>query len=460
MSENKDPFKLEGVKRNGRKTLPFPWPVAVLAGLVAFLGIIILTPIPEKIRRKLGFSSPPKPKIVIKEAPAPPPEIVVKKEIVEKVVKIRPAYYDVKANSDVAKTSKGFDFKSGIEERAGRLASVEREDDGTYEAVYTIKMNRPASAKNMEELKQVSPNLDKILPGLESMMTGAKVSPFFGKLYDNKAARLKSRGNRLDRLLTKHNYYDCQAMLEMEHPESKRKIFLMQGDMDVVSDGSDGDRLATMPEKIVNSPYYQPFTSYGWKKTGTVVNPMIAGWRRMLGKAQAKGDSKEVARLKDGIEDLQKRSFLIADYDPFIVMPVDVITDRVSPYGPNVGDYVAVIYNDIIYPAIVGDGGPTFKVGEASLRMAKEINSQASSYHRPVSDVSVTYLVFPRTSGKWAAPDYKSWREECLKLLGEIGGLGDGYELYQWANTLPVPEPEPEPEPEPQVEPTEVPAGN
>jgi len=425
MSENKDPFKLEGVKRNDRETLPFPWLVAVLTGLVALLGVIILTPIPEKIRRKLGFSSPPKPKIVIKEAPAPPPEIVVKKEIVEKVVKIRPAYYEVKANSDVAKTSKGFDFKSGIEERVGRLASVEREDDGTYEAVYTIKMNRPASAKNMEELKQVSPNLDKILPGLESMMEGAKVSPFFGKLYDNKAARLKSRGNRLDRLLTKHNYYDCQAMLEMEHPESKRKIFLI-------------------------------FTSYGWKKTGTVVNPMIAGWRRMLSKAQAKGDSREVTRLKEGIEDLQKRSFLIADYDPFIVMPVDVITDRESPYGPNVGDYVAVIYNDVIYPAIVGDGGPTFKVGEASLRMAKEINSQASSYHRPVSDVSVTYLVFPRTSGKWAAPDYHSWREECLKLLGEIGGLGEAYQLYQWANTLPVPEPEPER----QVTPTEVPADN
>ena len=60
-------------------------------------------------------------------------------------------------------------------------------------------------------------------------------------------------------------------MLELEHPGSKRKVFLMQGDMDVVSDGSDGDRLATMPEKIVNSPYYQPFTSYGWKKTGSPV---------------------------------------------------------------------------------------------------------------------------------------------------------------------------------------------
>jgi len=453
MSANKDPFQLDGVSRKSRKTQSLPWLVPVLAGLAALLGIIILTPIPEKIRRKIGFSSPPEPKVVIKQAPAPPPEIVVEEKIVEKVVKIRPAYYEVKKDSDVAKTSMGFDFKSGIEERKGGLTSVEREDDGTYEAVYTIKLNRPESAKTLEEVKAVNDKLTEILPGLESMMAGAKVSPFFGKLYDNKMARLKSRANKLDKLLTKHNYYDCQTMLEMEHPESKRKVFLLQGDMDVVSDGSDGDRLATMPDKIVNSPYYQPFTSYGWKKTGTVENPMIAGWRKMLSKAKAKGNRSEIERFKDGIDDMEKRSFLIADYDPFVVVPYDVILDRESPYGPNVGDYVAVIYGETIYPAIVGDAGPAFKVGEASLRMAKEINSKASSYHRPVSDVSVTYVIFPRSSKKWKAPNYEDWREECRQLLIEVGGLGEGYELHQWENTLPVPEVETPPEPDPEVAP-------
>jgi hypothetical protein len=207
--------------------------------------------------------------------------------------------------------------------------------------------------------------------------------------------------------------------------------------MDVVSDGSDGDRLPTMPDKIVNSAYYQPFTSYGWKKTGTVENPMIAGWRKMLADAKAKGDSNEVKRLTDGIEDLKRRSFLIAEYDPFIVIPVYILQDRESAWGPNVGDYVAVIHGKKIYPAIVGDGGPSFKLGEASLRMAKELNPRSSPYSRPVSGLNVTYLVFPRTSGTWQAPDYSSWRTECARLLDEIGGLGEGYQLHEWSNTLP-----------------------
>jgi hypothetical protein len=56
-----------------------------------------------------------------------------------------------------------------------------------------------------------------------------------------------------------------------------------------------------------------------------------------------------------------------------------------------------------------------------------------------VSDVSVTYLVFPRSSGKWAAPNYENWRSECLKLVNEIGGLGEGYDLHRWADILPQP---------------------
>ncbi len=440
---NQDPFELEGVKRRQRE--PFPWLAACFAALAALLGLVILTPAPEKIRRKLGLAKPPK--VIVKPGPAPEPKIVVKEKIVEKVVKIRPAYYNVKAGSDVAQTSKGFDFKSGVVERAGRLTSTERTDEGTYEASYTLSVNRPKSAQTFEEVCEVNAALPQILPGLKLMMASAQVSPFFKNLYDNKAARLKKNAHRLDRLLTKHNYYDCQTMLEMEHPESKRKVFLLQGDMDVVSDGSDGDRLATMPEKIVNSPYYQPFTSYGWPKTGTVENPLIAGWQARLQKAKAKGDAREVSRLETGIEDMQKRSFLIADYDPFIVIPVDVIRDRESPYGPNVGDYVIVIYGETIYPAIVGDAGPSFKVGEASLRMAKQINEKSSSYYRPVSDVSVTYLVFPRSSAeKWSAPDYDFWREECLRLLTEIGGLGEGYELHRWVNTLPGLESELQPE--------------
>lgn len=432
MALKSDPYKIDGVKRRNSK--PIPWLTAFFAVSAFILGTTILTPIPEKIRRRLGFGEVSKPS---KSEKKPELEVIYKDRVVEKEIEVRPPYYEVKKGIDVSKTSRGFDYKYEVKEKAGRLASEERKKDGTYEASLTFSVVRPEAAKRFDELVKQNPNLPKILPGLESLMAQPRVSPFFGDLYDNKKSRVKLYANRFDRILTKHNYFDCQTMLELVHPQSKRKVFLFQADMDVVSDGSDGDRLPTMPDKIVNSSYYQPFTSYGFKKSGTVENPMIAGWRKMLDEAKKKGDSSEVKRLTDGIEDLKRRSFLIAEYDPFIVIPVYILEDRESAWGPNVGDYVAVIHGKEIYPAIVGDGGPSFKIGEGSLRMAKELNPGSSSYSRPVSDLNVTYIVFPRTSGEWRAPDYSSWRTECSKLLDEIGGLGKGYRLHEWSNTLP-----------------------
>ena len=108
--------------------------------------------------------------------------------------------------------------------------------------------------------------------------------------------------------------------------------------------------------------------------------------------------------------------------------------------------FAVVIYKDKLYPCIVGDGGPTFKVGEASLRMAKQLNSRAGIYSRPVSDLSVTYLVFPNSrESKKYPPDYEKWKTKCEGLLKEIGGLGAGYSLFTWKNTFPKIEPtEPE----------------
>ena len=44
-----------------------------------------------------------------------------------------------------------------------------------------------------------------------------------------------------------------------------------------------------------------------------------------------------------------------------------------------VGDYAVVVFGDQIYPAIVGDVGPNDKVGEASLRIAQQINALATA---------------------------------------------------------------------------------
>ena len=123
------------------------------------------------------------------------------------------------------------------------------------------------------------------------------------------------------------------------------------------------------------------------------------------------------------------------------MIPVDILTSS-EPFAPNAGDYAVVVWGKKIYPAIVGDGGPTFKVGEGSLRMARELNPKASPYSRPVSDLKVTYVVFPGSRDKERGPpDYEKWRQRCHELLGEIGGVGEGYELHQWQDLLAKPAP-------------------
>jgi hypothetical protein len=353
--------------------------------------------------------------------------------------------------TDVRKLRSGIPFKTEVIIEKGGIASKERVDDASYTAHYQLQLRVPTPAKSMAELESSNPDLSKILPGLPALIEKAEVSSWFYKLYDNKTGRVRRDANTLNELLTKHNIYDCETILRFRD-SGGNPVFFMQAEMDVVSDGSDGDRLPTMPDSIVNSTHYQPFTSYGWPKKTKTPNPMVAGWEKRLAGAEKEladratpADRKawlrdRIGYLKRGIADLKGRSFLIAEYDPFIVIPVDLLTAS-DAFAPKAGDYAVVVYGKKIYPAIVGDGGPTFKVGEASLRMAKELNPNASPYSRPVSDLKVSYLVFCGSREKVKGPpDYGKWRQKCHELLGGIGGLGEGYELHSWTDLLPKPE--------------------
>ena len=363
--------------------------------------------------------------------------------------------------TDVRKLRSGIPFKTEVKIEKGGIASRERVDETSYTATYQLSLRIPTPAKTMAELETSTPELAKMLPGLPALVENAAVSAWFNKLYENKAGRIRRDANSLNELLTKHNLYDCETILQLQSAGGRR-VFFMQSEMDVVSDGSDGDRLAAMPDEIVDSPNYQPFTSYAWSKKTPAPNPIVAGWERRAAAARKElaAPSTTAVRkawlrdriqfLKRGIEDLKGRSFLIADYDPFIVIPVNILASN-DPFAPKTGDYAVVVFAGNLYPAIVGDGGPTFVVGEGSLRLAHELNPKASPYNRPVSDLKVSYLVFPGSrEGERSPPDYEKWRQRCHELLGEIGGVGEGYELHQWPDLLQKPAP-PTPAPAPEA---------
>jgi hypothetical protein len=259
--------------------------------------------------------------------------------------------------------------------------------------------------------------------------------------------------------LDRHNFFDCETILEMTHPSTKRKSLLIQSEMDVVCDGSDGDRMATLDEYIYMSDFYQPFTSYAWAKQSTTANPLLARWETRLANAKAEYAKKGLSaarnrELKSSIDqltleikDLKSRSSLIADSDPFVVISLVFRGYETSnPHTPQIGDYAVVIHDKKLYPAICGDYGPSMKMGEASLFMAKAINPKATPYIRPESDLKVSYLIFPGTRQKpFGPPKLEDWRNECIRYLNELGGIGAGYEVHTWEDKFKKPEPPPAP---------------
>jgi hypothetical protein len=343
---------------------------------------------------------------------------------------------------DTAKLFNGITLHSTVETVPGADATTERAEADSYVLDLKLQARVPSPNKTIEELAKVNPQLPTLLPGLATMLPPDPVSPLYAQLYDTKVRTLRENLARLDLLLSRHNFFDCQTVLELQHPQTHRKALLLQADMDVDADGSDADRLPIGTGAPAN---FKPSTSYRWPKKTAAPNPYLAASEDALRRAEAefalstttparKRDLRNtIAQLRAEVGTLKKFSFLIGSTDPFIVVPGAFMHGR-DPVKP--GDYALVVFGNSIYPAIVGDIGPNDKVGEASLRIAKEINTLSTPYNRPVSDLKVTYLIFPDTADKpFGPPDLEKLQARCEALVNEIGGASAP--LHHWENTIP-----------------------
>jgi Fungal chitosanase of glycosyl hydrolase group 75 len=358
---------------------------------------------------------------------------------------------------DTAKLFNGITLHSTVETIPGSDATTERAEADSYVLDLKLQARVPSPNKTIEELAKVNPQLPTLLPGLATMLSAEPVSPLYAQLYDTKVRMLRDNLARLDSLLSRHNFFDCQTVLQLQHPQTHRKALLLQADMDVDADGSDSDRMPTSTGTPAN---FKPSTSYRWPKKTSELNPYLAATEDRLKHAEAefalsttsparKRDLRNmIAQLRAEIGTLQKYSFLIGATDPFIVIP-GAFLHAADPV--KLGDYALVIFGNAIYPALVGDVGPNDKAGEASLRIAKEINTLSTPYNRPVSDLKVTYLIFPETAEKpFGPPDLEKLQARCETLVKEIGGAN--VPLHHWENIIP-----PSPTPSPVSSPTASP---
>ncbi len=351
---------------------------------------------------------------------------------------------------DTARLWSGITVHAEVNPTPGGAASSERSDPQSYVLDLKLNVRVPTPNRTLEELATVTPQLPKLLPQLSKTMGPDSVSPLFQELYDLKIRTLRQDLVRLDQLLSRHNFYDCQTILRLQHPETKRRAILLQAEMDVDADGSDPDRVPVIDGSSAN---FKPFTSYHWKKKTSRPSPFLPAAEAKLLRYETEfahtGLTMErnrdlrigIQRMKAEVDSLKRYSFLIASTDPFIVLPG--IFSR-APDAGRVGDYAVVICGDAIYPALVGDVGPSEKVGEASLRIAKQINENATPFNRPVSDLKVTYLVFPGTADTpFGPPDLEKIQARCEKLVQEMGGAS--VPLHHWENLIPTPTPTPSP---------------
>lgn len=473
MSDKDAFFKTDSGKKNPsrgfRRSLWMPFFLAVALGLALLLLALVvvdLTNSGEKIRRKLvsllvetpQLSTPPpkavEPTVVEKIVEVPVEKVI--ERVVEKIVEVEklpplPSKYVPWQKVDTATLWSEILVETKLETTEGGIASLERERPESYQIEMRVKLTVPKPNTSLADLTALNDKLPGILPDLEKLVSNAEVSPLYHHLYQLKTERIQQRVTRIDQVLSRHNFYDLETILQATHPETGQKLLLIQADMDVVSDGSDGDRMPSLDEYISMSQHYQPFTSYGWAKRSKTPNPLLERWETQLKEyvdefalpglsiERNRFLREQIDTYKLEVADLKGRSFLIAEVDPFIVIPLSFLgRTEESPFNPAIGDYVAVIHGDQIYPAIAGDAGPSWQFGEASLRMARQIDPKASPYQRPVSDLKVTYLIFPGSAEeKKSPPDLVAWREKCGELINGIGGLGEGFSLHEWENLVP-----------------------
>src|SRR5712691_4563677 len=266
----------------------------------------------------------------------------------------RPRSPFITGKLDTAKLFNGVTLHAKVETVPGTDATTERVDPESYVLDLKLLARLPSPNKTLEELAKVSPQLPTLLPGLAQMLPPDPVSPLFAQLYDTKVKVLRDNLVHLDQVLSRHNFFDCQTVLQLQHPQSHRKALLLQADMDVDADGSDADR---MPIGTGATTNFKPFTSFKWPKKTQAPNPYLAGTEERLKRAEGEFALKTITperkrdlrnlipQLRAEVATLKKFSFLIGATDPYIVVPGAFTRGRDAV---KTGDYALVIFANAI----------------------------------------------------------------------------------------------------------------
>ena len=171
----------------------------------------------------------------------------------------------------------------------GAPAVVERKTPDAYTLDLDVQVRVPQAAQTLEQLAAADPLIGSLLPGLKDELPTSKVSNFYHGLYQLKVDAVNRTLARLDQIVSRHNFFDCNTILELQDHKTNRKALLIQSDMDVNADGSDADRASDVDGSTAN---FQPFTSYRWPKKTSKASQFIPEREEKLKQLQSEYEAK------------------------------------------------------------------------------------------------------------------------------------------------------------------------
>ena len=193
---------------------------------------------------------------------------------------------------ETAKLFNGVEIHSKVTTVEGAPAVVERKTPDAYTLELDVQVRVPQAAQTLEQLAAADPLIGSLLPGLKDELPTSKVSNFYHGLYQLKVDAVNRTLARLDQIVSRHNFFDCNTILELQDQKTNRKALLIQSDMDVNADGSDADRASDVEGSTAN---FQPFTSYRWPKKTNKVSQFIPEREEKLKQLQSEYEAKDNA---------------------------------------------------------------------------------------------------------------------------------------------------------------------
>jgi hypothetical protein len=273
-------YRRIGVSASAAGSMPIGGQVAVSIGRALLVGVAAMT----FCGCPVSFNPTPTPTPTPFSSPTPTPTPL-------------PEAFIPSSRMETAKLFNGLEIHSKVSTVEGPPAIVGRKTPEAYLLDLDIKIQVPKPAQTLEELQAADPALDVALPGLRERLATAKVSNFYHALYQLKVDALNRELARLDQIVSRHNFFDCNTILEIKDANTNRKALLIQSDMDVNADGSDSDRYQEVDGSYLN---FQPFTSYRWPKKTDKPSQFLATREEKLKQLSTEFGAKIRSRIFSG----------------------------------------------------------------------------------------------------------------------------------------------------------------